>query len=140
MQFFLQNSFTIASGIDKYIMIAYTFLPAEEERVFDCLFDQSFSPNSKIFHSYGDVTTTGYGLQIMTYTKHYSIFKLQQNGTLDSHSKKSRKQNRKRRYRSIVLGCHLLIVRYHVDGKFSVLRCQYPFYFIFFYKKNIPFM
>ena len=66
------------NGFYKYAMIAYTFLPQEEEGVFVCLFDWSFSSNSGIVHSYGDVNITSESLQILIHTTHYSIYKLQQ--------------------------------------------------------------
>lgn len=102
-------------------MIAYTLLlRRRKEYLFDCLI--VFSPNSKCFHWYGDVTTLGYGLQMLTYTKHYSIFNWQEYGALWNNFQKSRKQSRKRGYRSILLGCHLLIVWYHDDGNFFCLE------------------
>ena len=33
-----------------------------------------FVPLKKIFHSYGDVTITGEGLQILTYARHFCLF------------------------------------------------------------------
>ena len=67
----------IASGFYKYAMIAYTFLPKEEEEeVFVFLFDWSFSSNSRIGHSYGDVKITSESLQILIHTRQYSIYKL----------------------------------------------------------------
>ena len=38
-----------------------------ENGLFVCLFVRSFSSQSRIFHSFGDVTITGEGLQILTY-------------------------------------------------------------------------
>ena len=38
--------------------------------LFVCLFVWSFSSHSRIFHSYGDVTITSEGLQILTYARH----------------------------------------------------------------------
>ena len=35
-----------------------------------CLFVWSLSSHSRIFHSYGDVSITGEGLQILTYSRH----------------------------------------------------------------------
>ena len=40
------------------------------EMYFVCLFIWAFSSHSRIFHSYGDVTITGEGLQIVTFTRH----------------------------------------------------------------------
>ena len=49
----------------------------------DCLFVWGFSSNSRIFHSYGDVTFTGKGLQILTYARHLWLFSKQ--GSLACH-------------------------------------------------------
>ena len=38
--------------------------------LFVCLFVWGLSSNSKIFHSYGDASITGEGLQILTYARH----------------------------------------------------------------------
>ena len=35
-----------------------------------CLFVWGFTPHSRSFHSYGDVTITGEVMQILTYTRH----------------------------------------------------------------------
>ena len=39
-----------------------------------CLFVWSFSSHSRIFHSYGDVTITDEGLQILTYASSYQLW------------------------------------------------------------------
>ena len=39
--------------------------------LFVCLFIWSFSSHSRIFHSFGDVTITGEGLQMLTYARHF---------------------------------------------------------------------
>ena len=38
--------------------------------LFVCLFVWGFSSHSRMFHSYGDVTITDEGLQILTYARH----------------------------------------------------------------------
>ena len=44
--------------------------PKRKDRVTVCLFELDFSSQSRIFHSYGDVTITGEGLQNLTYARH----------------------------------------------------------------------
>ena len=51
--------------------------------MFLCLFNWSLSSHSKIFHSYGDVTITGEGLQILTYARH--SWPLSSEGSLACH-------------------------------------------------------
>ena len=40
-----------------------------QNRLLVCLFVPGLSPYSRIFHSYGDVTITGKGMQILTYAR-----------------------------------------------------------------------
>ena len=49
-----------------------------------CLFVYSFFPNSRIFHSFGDVTITGEGLQYLTYARH--SWPLSSEGSLACHT------------------------------------------------------
>ena len=49
-----------------------------------CLFVWRFSSHSRIFHSYGDVTMTGEGLQILTYAWH--VWSLSREGSLACHT------------------------------------------------------
>ena len=51
---------------------------------FVCFFVWGFSSDMRIFHSYGDVTITGEGLQILTYTRHY--WSLSSEGSLACHT------------------------------------------------------
>ena len=46
------------------------------------MFVWGFSSHSRMFHSYGDVTMTGEGLQILTYTRH--LWPLSNEGSLVS--------------------------------------------------------
>ena len=48
--------------------------------LFDCLFVWSFSSHSRIFHSFGDVTIAGEGLQILTFFRH--LWPLSSEGSL----------------------------------------------------------
>ena len=48
------------------------------------LFVWSFSSHSRIFHSFGDVTSTGEGLQILTYAQH--LWPLSREGSLACHT------------------------------------------------------
>ena len=48
------------------------------------LFVWILSPHSRIFHSYGDVTIAGEGLQILTYTRH--SWPLSSEGSLTCHT------------------------------------------------------
>ena len=50
----------------------------------DCLFVWSLSSHSRIFHSYGDVTIAGEGLQIFSYARH--SWPMSSEGTLTCHS------------------------------------------------------
>ena len=49
-----------------------------------CLFVWGLSSHSRIFHSYGDVTITGEGLQILTYARH--SWPLSSEGSLACHT------------------------------------------------------
>ena len=49
-----------------------------------CLFVCRLSSHSRIFHSYGDVTITGEGLQILTYARH--SWPLSSEGSLACHT------------------------------------------------------
>ena len=51
--------------------------------VFVCLFNWGFSSNSKIFHSHGNVTIAGEGLQILTCARH--SWSLSSEGSLPCH-------------------------------------------------------
>ena len=51
---------------------------------FDCLFIWSFSSNSRIFHSYGDVTIASEGLQILTCARR--SWPLSSEGSLACHT------------------------------------------------------
>ena len=52
--------------------------------LFVCLFLRSLSSLSRIFHSYGDVTIAGEGLQILTYARHSWL--LGSEGSLACHT------------------------------------------------------
>ena len=52
--------------------------------LFVCLFDWRLSPHSRILHSYGDVTITCEGLQILTYARH--SWPLSIKGSLSCHT------------------------------------------------------
>ena len=49
-----------------------------------CLFVLSFTSHSRIFHSHGEVTITGEGLQILTYARH--SWPLSSEGSLACHT------------------------------------------------------
>ena len=56
----------------------------ESSALFVCLFVWSFSSHSRIFHSYGDVTIAGEGLQIFTFDRH--SWPLSSEGSLTCHT------------------------------------------------------
>ena len=63
-------------GEDKYLW--------SQDRGLSDLFVWGFSSHSKIFHSFGDVTITSGGLQILTYARH--SWPLSSDGSLANHT------------------------------------------------------
>ena len=61
-----------------YIFVIYWY------SVIVCLFAWGFSSHSRIFHSYGDVTITGEGLQILPNARH--LWPLSGEGSLACHT------------------------------------------------------
>ena len=62
------------------IFKTYTYLA----NMYICFFDWSYSSHSRIFHSIGDVTLAGEGLQILTYARH--LWPLSSEGSSACHT------------------------------------------------------
>ena len=70
---FSDNKFGLSSEKQIYDTLGFVSKSSRKEYYLDfvCfLFVWDLTSHSRIFHSYGDVTITGEGLQILTYARH----------------------------------------------------------------------
>ena len=108
-------------GILKWYICDHFFVHLND-CLFICLFVWCFSPHSRIFHSYWDVTIAGEGLQILTYARH--SWPLSSEGSLTSHTYCDRGNPFKMVISEELWHLHLLLSVYQWSCNYLFLRLR----------------